>query len=255
MITIKQIRKNKIGFNTQINICNAQISALQLIKQPITSQLFHKQTKIVKRLLICLDVLLRIKSQHYIAATGLYYNSIPKKDNRENYQATSEVYREVIANKNKIDVCDTLQKVEEKAQLNCKVCANGAAFCSLLRLGDQISLTRKEITKTDFDDTIVTAFHEKGLIELLKYFSEKELLLIEWLFEGWPVHHDVYKTIKKDEEHRLFSTAAENNDFETVEQFLYTMQNNERLQWIFNHFFINNGLNLHAASIEINNKI
>ena len=106
---------------------------------------FHKLSPIKKRIAIAEDILLQIKKEKYVATPGTYIYG-----EGMNWDASPKVLQEF------------LLKGPE-----CQVCGIGAAFLSLARLGNKISLN------LDFKETIA------------EVFGVDEMYLIENLFEGW----------------------------------------------------------------------
>jgi hypothetical protein len=128
---------------------------------------FHKLSRRKQRLAIAEDVLTQIKAKKYVA-------------NKEAYVILGKTFWK----KSKSERQD-LQKHLLSEDSGCRVCGLGAAFCSMSRLGDIVTL----------DDGNKRAIHGS----LQRMFVDYQLALIECAFEGVQTRPISCPLSKKDE--------------------------------------------------------
>lgn len=123
---------------------------VELKKVNKLNKLFIKASPSEKRIIIAKDVINQINLGKYISKSGVY----------------CEFNKSIIGD---------LQKHLLKPSVNCKVCAIGSLFSSSIRINDKykISSSCQNIDNYPMMD------------ELLKYFSEEQLHLIEKAYESW----------------------------------------------------------------------
>ena len=113
---------------------------------------FHRMSKKKQRIAIAEDVLLQLKMKTYTATTGVYEHVI---------LSTGRCLQDD----------DDLQLCLLNGTQECNVCGLGAAFLSLARLGDRVSLDECEHSV------------------LSEIFTADQVDLIEHAFEGWVIDH------------------------------------------------------------------
>lgn len=112
---------------------------------------FHKLSRRKQRLAIAKDVLAQLKAKKYVAEPGTYIHVLEALFDSNGEQKD-------------------LQKVLLSTAAECNVCGLGAAFCSMARLGDEVTASDGEVEN----------IHKT----LKSIFSERQIALIEYAFEG-----------------------------------------------------------------------
>lgn len=107
---------------------------------------FHKLSKTKQRIAIAKDVLLQLRKEMYVAKPGTYIDG-----KGLDWHSEPQVLQEYLL----------------KPEVECQVCGIGAAFLSLARLGNKVSL------QYDYKET------------LRNIFGADEVHLIEAIFEDW----------------------------------------------------------------------
>lgn len=133
---------------------------------------FHKMSNKKQRMAIAKDVLAQLKLKKYVASPGHYVyssklNELENLHNTANYRADDMVQ------------AFDFQKALLVNAPECNVCGLGAAFCSMARLGD-------DLTTDDAND-----IHEV----LSPIFGRTQVALIEYAFEGWDVNGDASENL------------------------------------------------------------
>jgi hypothetical protein len=118
---------------------------------------FHKLSNRKQRVAIAEDVLQQLKLKKYKAETGIYVYSRELHNLRYDDEATQPGTFD-------------LQKTLLGDTPQCDVCGLGAAFCSLARLGNNVTL----------DDADSDSIHRT----LTPIFGKKQVAMIENAFEG-----------------------------------------------------------------------
>ena len=160
---------------------------------------FQKLSKKQRRLAIARDVLSQLRAKKFIAQTGIYLRA----DDLKNEEAAEPVDLQ----------CFLLQTNPQ-----CTVCGIGAAVCSLARLGDEVQYGSEGAFRDNTD------YHGK----LRPVFSEKQIHLIEWAFEGRETTDEAYDFLSTKE--RLsaekFFTKHPNTDKRLAAIFRNIVKNN-----------------------------
>lgn len=133
----------------------------ELIKKELTkinklNKVFNKATPAEKRIIIAKDVIAQIEAGKYIPIKGSYFEA--NCDLKEG---------------------DELQNILIKPKTKCTVCELGGLFTSVIRINDNFKIREDE---SDVELSDISK-------ELTKYFSEKQLVLIETAFESFNDSH------------------------------------------------------------------
>lgn len=139
---------------------------------------FHKMSNKRQRIAIAEDVLAQIKAKKYVAMPGTYVQSDTLDD---------------LVNEPSEEAFDLQKALLGKAP-ECNVCGLGAAFCSMARLGDELSLDDADNVHTHLEpifggDQLVlieSAFEGDDFSGPLGQLSEKELKACQKFFEKRP---------------------------------------------------------------------
>jgi hypothetical protein len=125
---------------------------------------FNSLTKEEKRVAIAKDVIEQLDLQKFTAKSGTYFSL-----NLPDYKVVKEGV--------------SLQKQFDKAE-TCKVCAMGAVFASKVRLGNEFEVPYSTCIVSIDDDYIVNSTDS--------LFSEYEMRLMEFFFEGADINETIY---------------------------------------------------------------
>jgi hypothetical protein len=166
------------------------------------NKVFHKMSKKQQRLAIAKDVLAQLRAKKYQARPGTY--------------ADSEVMNVIDANTyGNFD----LQQCLLSKNPECEVCALGASFVSLSRLGDKVDWSLSQAPHSSLDPI----------------FGKKQVQLIEAAFEGWEPDRD---------EEGNWITDPYTGATEATYNFCnkYELDANKRLAAIFKNIIKNDGV-------------
>jgi len=120
---------------------------------------FKELTKAEKRVEIAKDIIQQVKVKTYKPKHFVYLNVIGGKKLGDNY---------------------SMQNALLNKEVKCDVCALGAAFCSLVKFDNKLNL--QEAKNAGFGGYVPDGgVNARGRLE--KYFSERQLALIENAFE------------------------------------------------------------------------
>ncbi len=144
----KELVKSKI--KPKLTRAQQKQKALREVKK--LNRIFNNSTPAEKRIIIARDVITQIEAGKYIPESGTYFET----------------------SCNLPPLIDFQSKILEK-NFKCRVCELGGLFTSAIRINDKF--------KTSTSDILASEIRE----ELVKYFSEKQLILIEYAFESTPV--------------------------------------------------------------------
>ena len=237
-LSIEQLKDKLNILNTDLKLVKSKIKAHELIRRNISPATFHKQSKMVQRLLICLDVLKRVDDKEYLPTHMTY---VALHNLKRGFFIGGPLFYQA-----KIDARNLLNQIKKEQEITCHVCVMGAAFCSLLQLGDKLKITDEVVS---YESVFGKLFLKKGIKELSKYFSEKELFWLEYLFESAPIGEGQYDSNKIS-----FTGSIESELFHKVRNLLISKDAQSRLIWLFTHLFNNNGFDLEIAKVDLHNE-
>lgn len=147
------------------------------------------------KIAIAADVIAQVKARRYVAETGLYIGGLDLSEEKGDLQ------------------CVIQKKVTRRNP--CTVCGLGSAFISAVRLFNKFPINSKTV---DLSDGGVEYRAMRGKLE--KFFSGLELGVIEASFEVDEGH------LNAGEVQNAFRNAP------TYREFLYEMNDEDRLVWI-----------------------
>lgn len=175
-----------------------------------------------QRIAIAKDVILQLELGKFEASSGTYFELVAK----------SELYDG-----------DDLQKVIENRTESCSVCAIGAVFASKVRLGNNVVISKWDINETE------VGLSSSCLLEATEnIFSEKQMRLMEFAFEGDDINYIFYTNNlglsdfeSKKEYNKAYKELERIN--KACESFYknYEYDNSKRMVAIMQNVITNNG--------------
>jgi hypothetical protein len=134
------------------------------------NQAFSKMSKMHKRIAIAKDVIAQVKAKKFKASPGTYCKL--KLNKRHKFKTEGEVELQLL--------------MEDGAINKCNVCAIGSIFASKVSIGNKFKIEVRDVGGWgDSELTIDTDLDDDDMMPSLRgIYTEKELRLIEYVFEG-----------------------------------------------------------------------
>lgn len=166
----------------------------KVTKKPITlkesNKKFWAKTDAQKRVAIAKDVIKQINAKFFVAQKGVYGQVNLNKD----------PYRyDVDEIKGVPEQADESLKVIRRKGGVCDVCGIGGCFLSLVRLGDEMTIsdafssqdrTTNAKLKRGIIDDLIQVDHNRMRRQLRRVFTPRQMTLIECAFEKSTMHSD-----------------------------------------------------------------